>query len=254
MKNVLAEIVEHKRKEVSRLVIDREPERSDRDFEASLRMTPRAIIAEIKHTSPSEGVLAGEFDPARQAKKYETGGASAISVLTNKKYFDGSPEHLRAVRQAVNVPVLRKDFIIDVKQVDEARLMGADACLLIVAALSHRPLGELMARAIELSMTPLIEVHTESELEIAHSCGARVIAINNRDLRDLSIDPTTTERLCERVRDDALVISASGIRHPSEVAALPQRVGGVLIGTALMKCDEPVAFLRSARKSMETAS
>jgi len=248
MIDVLGEILAHTRRQLANL-----PEcslgdvaRSDRDFLGSLRTGSRAIIAEIKQRSPSGWVAPGDFLPAVIARKYQEGGAAALSVLTDAQYFGGDPSHLTEARQASSLPVLRKDFILDPRQVIESRQMGADACLLIVAAIDLNALTSLKSLIDTLGMDALVEVHNERELDTALAIGSTMIAINNRNLRDLSIDHTTTDRLCAFVPDDVTVVSASGIATPEDIHRLPDRVNAVLIGTALMQSADPTVFLRLA--------
>ena len=248
MIDVLGEILAHKRRQIAGL-----PDctrsgvaHSDRDFAASLRTGSRAIIAEIKQRSPSGWVAPGDFRPAVIARKYEEGGAAALSVLTDAEYFGGHPAHLTEARHASSLPVLRKDFILDPRQVTESRQMGADACLLIVAALELDELTSLKSLIEDLGMDALVEVNNHSELETALVIGSTMIAINNRNLRDLSIDHGTTDRLCSQVPADVTVVSASGMANPEDVHRLPERVNAVLIGTALMHSDNPTTFLKTA--------
>lgn len=225
-----------------------------RDFEHALKgpesvaREPRSsirLIAEVKKASPSRGLIREDFDPVAIAKAYEEAGASAVSVLTDKKYFQGRMTYLREVRQSVSIPVLRKDFIIDQYQVYEARAAGADAILLIVAALSRDELGELMAIADAMGMASLVEVHTGQELEVALDLGARVIGINNRDLRTFETHLDTTLALASRVPSDRVLVSESGIFTRDDIEKLMQ-VGtdAVLVGESLMRQADPRAKVR----------
>lgn len=210
------------------------------DGRAALREPGVAIIAEVKRASPSRGVLAGIVDPAGLAVDYAVGGAAAISVLTEARRFGGSLADLDAVRRAVDVPVLRKDFILTSYQVHEARAHGADLVLLIVAALSQDALASLFERTCELGMTALVEVHDEGELERALAVGARVIGANARDLTTLEIDRSVPERVFARCPEAVTKIAESGVRGPHDVLAYAS-VGAdaVLVGEAVVAGGSP---------------
>ncbi len=204
-----------------------------------------AVIAEIKKASPSKGVLRADFDPVAIAKSYASAGACCLSVLTDRKFFQGSEEFLTSAREASGLPVLRKDFIIDPYQVYEARLIGADCILLIVAALGDASLAELLILARDLGMDVLVEVHDESELERALRVDARLIGINNRDLRSFETRLETTLRLLDQIPNDRLVVTESGIHTRDDVSLM--RSNGVsvfLVGEAFMKADDPGERLR----------
>lgn len=203
------------------------------------------VIAEIKRSSPSRGELASITDPAAFARSYEIGGASAISVLTEQRRFGGSLADLEAVRAAVAVPVLRKDFIATAYQVFEARAAGADIVLLIVAALDDPTLAELFALITELGMTPLVETHSADELERAAAVGAKLIGVNARDLTTFDLDRDLFGRLSDRFPNGAIRIAESAVRTPDDVAHY-RRAGAdvVLIGEALVTSD-PVANLNA---------
>ena len=206
---------------------------------------PLFLIAEVKRRSPSEGELALDVDPVKQARQYELAGASAISVLTDTKYFGGTLDDLEAVRAAVGLPVLCKDFILSEYQVFEARAYGADLVLLIAAALRDDALRPLQNLVLDLGMTPLVEVHDQHDLARALAAESSVIGINNRDLSDFSVDLLTTEYLAPLVPDDVVVISESGIGEPSDVRrAMRAGARGVLVGAALMKSSDPAATIR----------
>jgi indole-3-glycerol phosphate synthase len=255
MPDVLADIIRHKRAENRRLpkVDRRDPCPSDRDFAGALRGWSRQIIAELKPRSPSCGELCSDYKPDEIARRYEEAGAVALSVLTDEKFFGGQPTHLTQARRASTLPVLRKDFIIEENQVLESRLIGADACLLIVAALEQDLLCALKARIEELGMVALVEVHDERELEIALATNPTLIGVNNRNLHDLTIDPGVIHRLCPLVPDGVLLVSESGVTTPQDVRELPQRVNGVLIGTALMRSSDTSGFIRQATEGREIA-
>jgi len=224
--------------------------RAERSGSCGLRFRLRRIcspslIAEVKKASPSRGLIRADFDPAEIAAAYEQAGASAISVLTDEKYFQGRLEYLEAVHRAVSLPVLRKDFIIDAYQVYEARAAQADAILLIVAALSRERLSELMALAGELGMASLVEVHTAEELDAALEVGARIIGINNRDLRTFETKLDTTLELAHRAPADRILVSESGIFTRADVERLMAAgVDAVLIGEALMRESDPGAKVK----------
>jgi indole-3-glycerol phosphate synthase len=220
--------------------------RSGGRFRAALSAGERVhIIAECKRRSPSRGVLRASYEPVAIARSYEEAGAAAISVLTEPTFFDGSLEHLEAVRAAVGVPVLRKDFIVSEYQVFEARAAGADAALLIVAALRRAELARLMARADALGLDTLIEVHTGDELGVAVDAGARLIGVNNRDLRTLEVDVHASEALVHRMPRDVLAISESGLRTAADLLRL-RALGyrAFLIGERFMAAKDPGGELR----------
>jgi indole-3-glycerol phosphate synthase len=211
------------------------------DFEAALRRRDRInVIAECKRRSPSKGVLTANYEPAKIASAYESGGAAAISVLTEPTFFDGSLDHLTAVRSAVSVPLLRKDFIVDEYQLHEARLHGADAILLIVAALEQTALVTLAGQAGRLGLAALVEVHNEEELARAVDAGARLIGVNNRNLRTLEVDVEASHRLARLIPRAAVAISESGLRSRSELDRLQSEgYGAFLIGERFMTDADP---------------
>jgi indole-3-glycerol phosphate synthase len=217
-----------------------------RGFRRALAGAPLpAVIAELKRASPSRGVIRADYDPVAHARGYERAGAACCSVLTDERFFQGSLEHLRAVRAAVSLPCLRKDFLVDPYQVDEARAAGADA-VLVIAAAGMRPLGEeLLAAAASAGLDALVEVHDERELEWANAVGADLIGVNNRDLATFVTSLATTERLAPRARAGALVVAESGIRTPADVARM-QAAGAraLLVGEAFMDRPDPGAALR----------
>ncbi|MBI2934220.1 MAG: indole-3-glycerol phosphate synthase TrpC [Chloroflexi bacterium] len=216
-----------------------------RDFAGALRRAGFAIIAEVKKASPARGWLHQEMDILKQAEAYERGGASAVSVLTEPDFFKGSLADLRAVRDAITLPVLRKDFVVERYQVYEARLNGADALLLIVAILTPGTLGELIKLTRELGMAPLVEVHSKADTEIAVRAGARVIGINNRNLADFSVDLDTSLRLRPLIPADITVVSESGIATAEDAARLKAAgVNAILVGEALVKADDPVKKIK----------
>jgi indole-3-glycerol phosphate synthase len=215
-------------------------------FEAALGRSGRVnIVAECKRRSPSKGVLAADYDPVRIARHYEQGGAAAISVLTEPTFFDGSLEHLTAVRAAVELPLLRKDFIVDEYQLFEARAAGADAVLLIVAALQQEDLVALQRRAWDLELATLVEVHDEAELTRAIDSGARVVGVNNRNLRTLTVDVSASDRLAVRLPQDIVGVSESGLKSRQELEHLAD-VGyrAFLIGERFMTDPQPADAIR----------
>jgi indole-3-glycerol phosphate synthase len=199
-----------------------------------------AVIAEVKRASPSQGVIRADFDPPAIARSYAAGGATCLSVLTDREFFQGADEYLREARAACSLPVLRKDFIIDHYQVYEARAIAADCILLIVAALGDAQLRELAGLATHLEMDVLVEVHDEDELERALALDVPLIGVNNRDLRTFETRLETTLRLRERVPDDRVLVTESGIHTREDVARL--RAHGVhafLVGEAFMRAPDP---------------
>ena len=198
-----------------------------------------ALIAEIKRASPSAGLIARDFDPVRTALRYEAAGANAISVLTDEKFFQGHMDHLRAVREEVALPILRKDFVLDETQIYEAAAAGADAILLIVAALTQEELIRLLDVANTCQLDTLVEVHTLEELDRALETDARLVGINNRDLGTFQVNLETTEILSEQVPPGILLVSESGIRTVEDSRRL--RACGadvILVGETLMRTDD----------------
>ena len=222
-------------------------------FCAALARPGIGVIAEFKRRSPSAGPLREGADAAETAAAYEQGGASAMSVLTEETNFEGSLADLRAARAACDLPLLRKDFIVDPYQLYEARAAGADAVLLIVAALSAQELASLHETAIGLGMDVLVEVHDGDELAVAASTGASLIGVNNRDLRDFSVDISRTSQLLAKMPSGATVISESGISRPEQLRELEaQGVAAVLVGETLMRAPDPgkaLSVLRGANPS-----
>lgn len=261
--NILDTIVVQKRVEVARLPVGpvaayrlREAiqRRGDgvRDFYGALANPRRGdvgLIAEVKKASPSLGVICPDFDPVRIAREYEAAGASCLSVLTDEKFFQGSLEYLKAIRAAVSVPLLRKDFIIDERQILEAIEWGADAILLIVAILTDEQITHFHALADAAGLTALVEVHDEAELERALKCGARLVGVNNRDLKTFKVDLVTTERLAAKLfrselatRNSHLLVAESGIHSRADVDRLKTcGARAILVGESLMKTGDIAA-------------
>jgi indole-3-glycerol phosphate synthase len=217
-----------------------------RDFAAALSRKDRLnVLAELKPASPSRGILRDPFDAKALGQELEQAGAAALSVLTEPEFFNGSLKNLRDARDRIQLPVLRKDFIFDPWQVWEARANDADSFLLIVAALSDRSLQELMILGRELKMEPLVEVHTSAELGRALDAGARIIGVNNRDLKTLDVRVETSFELIERIPDDCIAVSESGLRTYDDLSRL--RGAGFdafLIGEQLMQASDSGAALR----------
>ena len=252
--NILEEIVEQKKREIANM--PKRPATAEhlrwavkthgqrRDFGAQLRY-PRhgsvALIAEVKKASPSAGVIREDFDPVAIARQYEQAGASCISVLTDEKYFQGSKEYLRQIRHAVQLPILRKDFIIDALQILEAIEYGADAILLIVSILNDQELKLFIAMSSEAGLDALVEVHDETELERALAAGANIIGINNRDLRTFQVSLETTVRLIAKALTHPegrlkIYVAESGIHNHADVSRVA--AGGahaILVGESLMR-------------------
>jgi indole-3-glycerol phosphate synthase len=219
-------------------------------FASALSAPGISVIAEFKRRSPSAGSLHRAPDLERIVAAYARGGAAALSVLTEEQNFGGSLADLRAARAACELPLLRKDFVVDDYQLAESVLAGADAVLLIVAALAPSELAELHAHARALGLDVLVEVHDERELEVALDAGARIVGVNNRDLRDFSVDIGRTERLLGAIPDGVLVVSESGIARAEQLVALHARgVHAVLVGETLMRAEDPAAALVALRRS-----
>jgi indole-3-glycerol phosphate synthase len=214
-----------------------------RGFAAALAGAPGlAVIAEVKRRSPSKGNLAADLDPAAMATSYRDGGAACLSVLTDVEFFSGSPADLAAARAAVEIPVLRKDFTVGPADVADARLMGADAILLIVAALSPAELASLLALSKRLRLDALVEVHDESEAELALACGATVVGVNQRDLVTFEVDTARAERVAKVLPTTVVRVAESGIRSVEDARRLADAgFDAVLVGESLVTSSDPVA-------------
>lgn len=211
-----------------------------RGFAAALSGSTRCIIAEIKRASPSKGLIREDFDPVAIAQDYAIHGASAISVLTEEKFFQGRLNYLEQIHDAVSVPLLRKDFMLDRYQLIEAKSFGADAILLIAAMLDRRLMGELRCEANELGLDVLVEVHNEDELDAAGQAGAQLIGINNRDLKTFNVDIGTTERLVPRLPAGVPAVCESGIDSLEQIRRVEKLgVHVFLIGESLMRAPQP---------------
>jgi len=279
MSDVLATICADKRQHIAR----RKTERPLGDLIAAARSAspPRdfadrlarevaqgryGLIAEIKKASPSKGLIRADFDPVALARAYQSGGATCLSVLTDEPYFQGRDDHLTAARAAVDLPALRKDFMLDPYQIVEARALGADCVLLIMAAIEDTQAAEIEAAAVEHSMDVLVEVHDVAELDRALKLKARLLGINNRDLKTLKVDLATTEELAPRVPEDRLLVAESGLYTSADLARL-HKVGAsiFLIGESLMRqndveaatrallADRPQAWISAVRASTSSA-
>jgi indole-3-glycerol phosphate synthase len=258
--DILQTIVAHKQQEVAQAK-ERFPlarlqenlallEDQPRGFLRALRATAGSgwttIIAEVKKGSPSKGIIRADFDPVAIAEIYQDNGACCLSVLTDAPFFHGHLRNLRLIREAVGLPLLRKDFICDPYQIVEARVAGADAILLIAAMLDGGQLDEFLAQATELQLDVLLEVHDEGELETALQTGCALIGINNRSLHTFSTDLATTERLLPQIPDDRFVVAESGLHDRGDILRLQQAgARGFLIGEALMREADIGAKLRS---------
>ena len=258
MATILDDILAHKRQEVAA-----QKQRVDMDtlvanisasndvprgfmkaLQARVAIGGTAVIAEVKKASPSMGVIRASFDPVAIAESYAAAGATCLSVLTDEKYFQGSGRYLRLIRAAVGLPLLRTDFIVYEYQIVEARALGADAILLIVAALSDDELAAFTRLAHDLGLDVLVEVHDEAECERALKLPLRVIGVNNRNLHDFSVSLDTTRRIKAMVPPDYLVVSESGIHTRADIDALQaDGVSAFLVGGALMQADDPGAAL-----------
>jgi indole-3-glycerol phosphate synthase len=253
--DILARIVEQKRTVVARL----QPFRADlerqaaersaaRDFRAALTRNPPAIIAEVKKASPSKGVLTSDFRPVETAKSYAEGGAAALSVLTDEEFFQGALADLTAVRAAVEIPVLRKDFTIDEVQIFEAAANGADAILLIAAILSVDEMRRFRECAARFGMASLVEVHDESELGPALDSGAGIVGVNNRNLHTFETTLETSMRLAAKIPGGIVKVAESGIASCADVRCLSDAgFQAFLVGESLMKSGDPASALRALR-------
>jgi indole-3-glycerol phosphate synthase len=222
----------------------------DFPFEQALSKLGLSFICEVKKASPSKGIIAAEFPYLRIAEEYEAAGASAISVLTEPDYFMGRDEYVREIAKAVSLSVLRKDFIVDEYQIYEASLLGAQAVLLICALLDAAAVREYIAIAGRLGLSALVEVHSVTEVQSALDAGARIIGINNRDLKTFTVDLGTTGRLRKLIPSGIITVSESGVRSAGDIRALrAYTVDAVLIGETLMRSPDKKAYLRELREA-----
>lgn len=217
---------------------------SRRDFLKALQQAKFGVIAELKSASPSEGVIKTDYDPVALAQEYVKGGAAAISVLTDEPFFNGSYAHLKAVRETAEVPLLCKDFVIDVKQVQQARRNGADAVLLIMRILDLSQ-AQVLKKAIEdLGMLALVEIFDEADIEKALAIDSKAILVNNRNLDSLVLNMNHTETMLAKIPNSIEVIAASGMKVPQDVKIFPPRIHSVLVGTMLMRAEDPAQLIR----------
>ena len=255
---ILDRLAEHARERVSEAKQLVSPEamrrsalalpRGDFPFEEALRAPGVSFICECKKASPSKGVIAPDFQYLNIAREYEAAGADAISVLTEPKWFLGRDEYLAEIAETVKTPCLRKDFIVDEYMIFQAKTLGAAATLLICAILDESALKEYLELCDELGLSALVEAHDENEIEMALKCGARVIGVNNRNLKDFSVDTGNSARLRKCVPDDVLFVAESGVKTPEDVAAM--RMAGadaVLVGEVLMRAVDKKAMLAELR-------
>jgi indole-3-glycerol phosphate synthase len=255
--NKLDEIIAQKHLEVQRLLPRAEKLRAAaalrddvRSFYDALRADPTrlSMIAEVKRASPSAGTIAADFDPLTIARGYEKAGANALSVLTDEKYFQGRLEYLTLIREQVDIPCLRKDFIIHEAQIFEAVVAGADAILLIVAALDQPTLEHLLEVASTFQLDALVEVHDLPELERALATDARIIGVNNRNLKHFTVDLGTTEKLAEEVPDDVVLVAESGIKTVADAIRLAEAgADALLVGETLMRSPNIMVDLPALR-------
>ncbi|MEQ8398558.1 indole-3-glycerol phosphate synthase TrpC [Thalassobaculum sp.] len=258
MSDILAEICEHKRTEIAarkaanslaEMESTARAASAPRGFAEALRRAARVgygLIAEIKKASPSKGLIRADFDPASLACAYAAGGATCLSVLTDEKYFQGNDRYLADARSTVTLPVLRKDFMLDPWQVTEARVLGADCILIIMAALSDTQAQEIEAAALGWNMDVLVEVHDAAELDRALELKSPLLGVNNRNLKTMKTDLATTEALADRVPSDRILVAESGLNHPGDLARMAQ-VGArcFLVGESLMRQSDVTAATRT---------
>ena len=221
-------------------------------FLAALRKPGLSFICEIKKASPSKGLISPDFPYLEIASAYERAGADCISCLTEPEYFLGSDQIFREVREKVKLPMLRKDFTVSAYQLDQARVMGADAALLIVSLLDPKTLGEYLERCEELGIAALVETHDEAEIRTAVTAGAGMIGVNNRNLKDFTVDFDNAARLRDLIPADCVYVAESGVRTPADAERLRQiGADAVLIGEALMRAEDPAAMLRELKGDQE---
>jgi indole-3-glycerol phosphate synthase len=254
---ILQKIIKNRREEVARqkeilpiaelrqMLADRPP---TRDFEGAIRHRDCAVIAEVKRSSPSKGRIREDFNPVEIAGIYEDHGAAAISILTERKFFEGNAAYVPQIRRAVRLPLLRKDFIVDPYQISETRVLGADALLLIARLLGANELQDFIGLSSELGLAALVEVHDEADVEKAVSSGARIVGINNRDLATFHTDLDVSIRLARRIPKGILVVSESGISSRGDIETLMGAgIHAVLVGESLMKEKDIGKKLRELR-------
>lgn len=241
---ILDKIVEHKKQEVKEL------KKKRRSLKEKLRLDQISLLAEIKKASPSKGLIQPDFNPAAQLKAYQEAGAAGISILTDQKFFQGSNQILQQMRELTELPILRKEFIIDALQIYESFFIGADVVLLIAAILSDRQLESFLSLCRELKLEAIVEVHSLKELDRVLKTEAEIIGVNNRDLNDFSVDLNTTAKLALELeklgqRDEYYLIAESGIKSRVDIDFLKEiGVDGVLIGETLMRAESPAAKIK----------
>ncbi len=212
--------------------------KGDLKFENALRKPELSFILECKKASPSKGLISEDFDPVKIAAEYESAGADAVSVLTEPKWFLGNNEYLENVSKKISIPALRKDFVVDEYMIYEAKVLGASAVLLIVSILTEKQLCDYIRICDELGLSALVEIHDEKEAETAVSCGAKIIGVNNRNLKDFSVDTENSQRLREKIPDNVLFVSESGVRcHDDIKRIISMGADAVLIGETLMRSE-----------------
>jgi len=254
MTNILQKIAAHKRQEVAKLksslpydkLLTQIDQNDLLDFKSALSNENRInIIAEIKKASPSKGVMTDNFDPARLAADFKEGGAAALSVLTDEKYFQGSSRYMEVAKKSANIPVLCKEFMIDSYQIFYARLMKADAVLLIVRLLDDMTLKSFLKDATTAGLDAIVEVHDENETKRAVDCGARIIGVNNRNLDDFTVSLETSEKLASLIPNNTIKVAESGIFKSSHIKRLKESgYNNFLIGEALVTSNNPVNLLK----------
>lgn len=232
---ILGKIIEKKKLEIKELTLSGTPEKCIKSLKSTLKNKQKSIIAECKKASPSAGIIREDYDPVSIARIYEDCGAGAISVLTDKDFFHGEIFHLKKVAEEVSIPVLRKDFIISPKQIDEARLFGGSAILLIVRILSFNQLSELLRHSESLGMDVLVETHSMEEAKIAIDAGAEIIGINTRDLDTFSMNPGLIREIANNLPDTVVKVSESGVKNRQDYLYMTENTDAALIGTYFMK-------------------
>lgn len=237
------------REDMRKLALDEK--RPVLDFYKALKQDNISVIAEVKKASPSKSVICQDFHPVEQAKAYEEAGANAISCLTEEHYFQGSSDYLKAIRKNVSIPILRKDFIIDKYQIDEAKVIGADAILLIAAILDRDTMQDFYNYATDLGLHCLFESHNKEELEQCLLCEAKICGINNRNLKTFNVDLNTTSMLAKYIPDDCIVVSESGIVSHDDMKNVRQNgVDAVLIGETLMRSGDISETMKQLREGI----
>jgi indole-3-glycerol phosphate synthase len=247
---ILDQIIEYKKQEIKAYyTLEKPKHKANFDFLKAIKNSHCSVIGELKSKSPSEGIIKHNYQPQKIANAYALGGAIALSILTDKKFFGGQFSDIEQVKKTCSLPVLCKDFIIDPSQVYRARQAGADACLLIVRILSDQRLQELHQEIESLGMNALVEIFDEDDLQRALKINPKLIGINNRNLNTLEMDLNNAYRLKKLIPRDVLVITLSGSKTPESTAQFASDFDGVLMGTALMKSDNPTLFLKDVQKN-----